>query len=76
MVTFLEIIVFLLSITLILSIILQSGKSAGLSGSVSGGAAILFGGKRRGLDEILVKFTIICSILFTIAIVVLEKKLS
>ena len=34
-----------LSIALILAVVLQSGKSAGLSGSIGGGAESLFGGK-------------------------------
>lgn len=58
------------SIVLILSILLQSGKSAGLSGSISGGAEQLFGKtKGRGYDEMLSKVTkvgagafIICSL--------------
>ncbi len=38
------------------TILLQSGKSAGLSGSIAGGSEALFG-KRKGLDEILSKVT-------------------
>ena len=37
----------LAAIGLIASVLLQSGKSAGFSGSIAGGAEALFGGKKR-----------------------------
>lgn len=43
---FLMIVLALASIVLIASILLQSGNSAGLSGSIGGGAEQLFGKKR------------------------------
>ncbi len=49
----------------IASVLLQSGKSAGLSGSISGGAETFFG-KKKGLDELLGKVTIISGILFAL----------
>ena len=46
------------AIGLITVVLLQSGKSAGLSGAISGGAEALFGGKRaRGMDAFLSKLT-------------------
>ncbi len=48
----------LLSIALIAAVVLQSGRSAGLSGSITGGAETLFG-KKKGMDELLGKVTII-----------------
>ncbi|SHK27852.1 preprotein translocase subunit SecG [Paramaledivibacter caminithermalis] len=46
------------SLILIGSILLQSGKSAGLSGSIGGGAEQLFGKqKARGYDEMLSRVT-------------------
>lgn len=52
-------------IALIVSVLLQSGKSAGLSGAISGGAEQLFGKqKARGLDLILQRATIVLSVLF------------
>lgn len=52
-------------IALIASVLLQSGKSAGLSGAISGGAEQLFGKqKARGLDLVLQRATIVLSILF------------
>lgn len=54
----------LISIALIAAVILQSGKSAGLSGAIAGGAETLFGGKKKGLDELLGKVTIVLAVLF------------
>jgi preprotein translocase subunit SecG len=57
----------IVSIGLILVVLLQSGKSAGLSGAISGGAEQLFGKqKARGLDLILHRITIVLSVLFFI----------
>lgn len=47
----------LIALGLIATILLQSGKSAGLSGSIAGGSEALFGGKKKGLDELLAKVT-------------------
>lgn len=41
---------------LIVTILLQSGKSAGLSGAITGGAESIFG-KKKGMDEILSKIS-------------------
>lgn len=55
----------IVSIGLIVLVLLQSGKSAGLSGSISGGAEQLFGKqKARGIDLILNRITIVLSVLF------------
>ena len=54
----------LAAIGLIASVLLQSGKSAGLSGSIAGGAEALFGGKKKGLDELLAKLATISAISF------------
>ncbi len=50
---------------LIALVLLQSGKSAGLSGAISGGAEQLFGKqKARGIDAVLHKLTIVAAIIF------------
>ena len=41
---------------LIATILLQSGKSAGLSGTIAGGAETIFG-KKKGLDDLLSKIS-------------------
>lgn len=53
----------LLSIALIAAVILQSGRSAGLSGAIAGGAETLFG-KKKGLDELLGKVTIVVAVFY------------
>jgi len=55
----------IVSLGLIAVVLLQSGKSAGLSGAISGGAEQLFGKqKARGLDLILHRITIVLTVLF------------
>lgn len=50
----------IVSIALIIVVLLQSSKSAGLSGAISGGAEQLFGKqKARGLDLILHRITVV-----------------
>lgn len=52
-------------IALIVLVLLQSGKSAGLSGAISGGAEHLFGKqKARGIDLVLHRATVVVSIVF------------
>jgi len=44
-------------------VLLQSGKSAGLSGSIAGGAEALFG-KKKGIDDKLANYTQIVAMAF------------
>ncbi|HVI41147.1 MAG TPA: preprotein translocase subunit SecG [Anaerovoracaceae bacterium] len=68
---FLMILLTIASLVLIASILLQSGNSAGLSGSIGGGAEQLFGKKKsKGYEAILSKITsigagvfILCSLI-------------
>lgn len=70
----LKIVLLLASIILIASILLQSSNSAGLSGSIGGGAEQLFGKKRsQGYDAILSKISTVTAILFIIISLVLVK---
>lgn len=43
-------------LALIATVLLQSGRSAGLSGAIAGGAQSLFG-KKKGLDDLLGRIT-------------------
>ncbi|MDY0395963.1 preprotein translocase subunit SecG [Virgibacillus halophilus] len=53
------------AIIMIVLVLLQSGKSEGLSGAISGGAEQLFGKqKARGLDLVLHRGTVITGVLF------------
>ncbi len=73
--TALMILLAIASIIIIASVLLQSGNSDGLSGSIAGGAEQLFGKKKsRGYEAILSKITIVSAVLFivlSIAIVAL-----
>ncbi len=63
------------AIALIASVVLQSGKSAGMSGSIAGGAETLLGGKKKGLDEMLSRITMILGVVFGVLTLVLGKVL-
>ncbi|MHC0037799.1 preprotein translocase subunit SecG [Pseudoneobacillus sp. C159] len=64
---FLVVLLIIVSLGLIAVVLLQSGKSAGLSGAISGGAEQLFGKqKARGIDLILHRITIVLAVLFFI----------
>ena len=54
------------AILLILVVVLQSSKSAGMGGAVSGAADSVFGGKAHGIDGLLSKCTIVLGIVFAI----------
>ncbi|GLH64365.1 MULTISPECIES: preprotein translocase subunit SecG [Bacillaceae] len=55
----------IVSIGLIVIVLLQSGRSAGLSGAITGGAEQLFGKqKARGLDAVLQRITVVLAVLF------------
>ena len=73
---FLMIVLAIASIVLIASILLQSGNSAGLSGSISGGAEQLFGKKKsKGYEAVLSKVTTVAAIAFivvSLALVTIE----
>lgn len=63
----LKIILVIISLGLIAVVLLQKGKSAGLSGAISGGAEHLFGKqKARGLDLFLSRLTMGLAALFII----------
>ncbi|MGN0704588.1 MAG: preprotein translocase subunit SecG [Lentihominibacter sp.] len=68
----LKIVLAVVSIVLIISILLQSSNSAGLSGSIGGGAEQLFGKKRsQGYDAILSKIATVAAVLFIVISLVL-----
>lgn len=62
------------ALSLIVVVLLQSGKSAGLSGAISGGAEQLFGKqKARGLDLVLQRATMVLSVLFFVLTIAIMK---
>lgn len=63
--TFIHTLLIIDVIILIIFVLLQSGKSEGLSGAISGGAEQLFGKqKARGLDLVLHRGTVITGTVF------------
>ncbi|WP_026697642.1 preprotein translocase subunit SecG [Alkalicoccus chagannorensis] len=61
----LSIMLVIVSILLITVVLLQSGRSAGLSGAISGGAEQMVGKtKARGLEAVLSKATVVLGVLF------------
>ncbi|MCB6994095.1 preprotein translocase subunit SecG [bacterium 210820-DFI.6.37] len=70
--TFLMVVLAVASIVLIVSILLQSSNSAGLSGSIGGGAEQLFGKKKsQGYEGILNKISTVAAILFIVLSLIL-----
>ncbi|ATH63158.1 preprotein translocase subunit SecG [Staphylococcus pasteuri] len=63
--TFFIVLLIIDCIALVTVVLLQEGKSNGLSGAISGGAEQLFGKqKQRGVDLFLHRLTIILSVIF------------
>lgn len=68
------IVLLIVALLLIVSVLLQSSKSAGLSGAISGGAEQLFGKqKARGMDLVLHRITIVLSVIFFILTIAITK---
>jgi preprotein translocase subunit SecG len=69
---FFTIVLVLSSLVLIISVLMQSGKSAGLSGAIGGGAEQLFGKQKgRGYDKLFDTATKISAILFIVTALIL-----
>jgi len=66
----LQIIHAVLAVGLILAVLFQSGKEAGMPGVIAGGGQNLFG-KKKGIEEKLGKLTSVLAILFMVSSVVL-----
>lgn len=74
--TFLVTLLVIVSLGMIVVVLLQSGRSAGLSGAITGGAEQLFGKqKARGIDAVLHRVTVVLAVLFfvlTVAVTYFE----
>lgn len=67
MALFLKILLVIVSLGLIAVVLLQSGRSAGLSGAIAGGAEQFMGKqKARGIDALLGKITVVLGVVFII----------
>ena len=72
--TVLLVLLMIVSLGLVTLVLLQSGKSAGLSGAISGGAEQLFGKqKARGMDLVLHRATIVLAVLFFVLALAISK---
>lgn len=61
-------------ISIIVIVLLQSGKQAGLSGAIAGGAETFFGkNKGRTIDAILNRYTAVAAILFLVTTIVINQ---
>ena len=68
----LKIVLALVSVILTISILLQSSNSAGMSGSIGGGAEQLFGQRKsQGYDAILSKVSTVTAVLFIVLSLIL-----
>lgn len=59
------------ALALIFSVLMQSSKSAGLSGSIAGGAETFFG-KKKGMDEFFEKLAVVAAVLFLLLTLLLS----
>ncbi|MBE7029037.1 MAG: preprotein translocase subunit SecG [Ruminococcaceae bacterium] len=72
MVTALYVIQIVVCLVLIISVLLQEGNSAGLSGSIAGGAETFFGkGKSKTLNGIFKSVTKVFAVLFVVLSLIL-----
>lgn len=62
---FLKVLLLIVSIILIASVLLQSGKGGGLGGLAGGGNSVL-GDQGKALDEVLSKVTTVAAVLFMV----------
>ena len=70
MLTVIKVLIALSRLVLIASILMQSGKSAGLSGSIGGGAEQIFGkNETKGWDKLFDRATKIAGITFMVCAV-------
>ena len=68
---FLGILLLAMSIFLVIAILMQSGKSKRLSGTIAGGAETFFGKtKGRTIDAVLSKITTVVAILFVLVVII------
>lgn len=62
----------IIAVILVVIVLFQSGKQAGLSGSIAGGSETFFGkNKGRTIDAILEKWTSVVAVLFIITSIAL-----
>jgi len=68
--TFVLVLHTLFALGLIGTVLMQSGKSAGLSGSIAGAGEQIFG-KKKGMDEVLNRFSMAFATLFILTSIIM-----
>lgn len=63
----------LVSVLLIVVVVAQESKQPGMGSSIGGGAEAMAGGRTRGKDAVLSKFTVIFGIIFAVLCLVLGR---
>lgn len=71
--TILMVLEVLVCLALIAAVLMQSGKSSGLSSSIGGGGETFFGGKSNDMDAMLAKVTIVLGIFFGVLTLLIAK---
>ena len=66
----LTVLLVVVSVALVTSVLMQSARGAGLTGSVGGGAEQIFG-KKRGVDAFLSRLTVVLGIAFFLVALVI-----
>ena len=70
---FLNICFFISALVLVVSTLLQGGKSAGASGAIMGGGMNLFSNvKERGIEKVVSKITLISGICFMVFAILIK----
>ena len=64
MLTAAKVVLVVLSVLLVIVILFQSGRSAGLSGVITGGSGQATGRRAKGMDSFLAKVTVGLAVLF------------
>lgn len=76
MLAFAKILMVILSVLLVTVILLQSGRSAGLSGVITGGSDQVVNRRSKGMDALLARVTVGVAILFFLTALLIAYLLS
>ncbi len=70
--TVVYVVTLVITVAIVVSVLLQSGRAYGLTGNIMGGAESLFG-HRRGLDDQLARVTTVLGLLFLACVLLLAS---
>lgn len=63
----------IISVLLIIVIVMQESKTPGMGAAIGGGESGMIGGKARGKDAVLSKFTVIFGVIFAVVCLALGR---